>query len=220
MVYQFRAVRLLIAQDQISQLTSEVREAKQPVVLADRSGRLLLVNDAFYQVLPEDHAELRTVYDLPQVFESQDKMRDLVEILLRDHHTGRAELKVRALNSEQHTLLLRADPVFAEMGRVLGYVLFFVDITDRLKIELGKKQFQNGIVAIVGDTRSAPARQRDLLYRNLMSSAVNNARLAAMEVSDDMDIESVPLMLDSIRDSVATTSELLHRLLELSREED
>ncbi len=220
MVYQFRAVRLLIAQDQISQLTSEVREAKQPVVVADRSGRLLLVNDAFYQVLPEDHAELRTVYDLPQVFENQDKMRDLVEILLRDQHTGRGELKLRAQGQEQRTLLLRADPVFAELGRVLGYVLFFADITDRLKIELGKKQFQNGIVAIVGDTRDAPGDQRDLLYRNLLASAVNNAKLAAMEVSDDMDFESVPVMLDSIRSSVSNTSELIHKLLELSQQED
>jgi hypothetical protein len=116
--------------------------------------------------------------------------------------------------------MLRADPVFADMGRVLGYVLFFVDITDRKKIEMGKKQFQNSIVAIVGDTQSAPNNRRDLLYRNLLSAAVNNAKLAAMEVSDDMDIESVPVMLDSIRSSVSTTSELLHQLLTLSVEED
>ena len=35
-----------------------------------------------------------------------------------------------------------------------------------------------------------------------------------------MDVESLPVMLDSIRSSVSNTSELLHKLLELSREEE
>ena len=219
-IYQFRAVRVLIAQDQIAQLTSEVRGAKQPVVVADRSGRLLLVNDAMYRLLPERHPELRSVHDLPALFENASKMADLIDILLRDQHTGRAELRVNAQGLEQRILMLRADPVFAEMGRVLGYVLFFVDVTDRKKLELGKKQFQNSIVAIVDDNQVVPNVRHDLAYRNLLSSAVNNARLAVMEVSDDMDIDAVPAMLESIRSSVTNTSELLQVLLTLESEDD
>jgi PAS domain S-box-containing protein len=220
MVYQFRAVRVLIAQEQMAHLTSDVRGAKQPVVVADSSGALLLVNNAFYQLLSEDHAELRTIYDLALVFKNREKIRDMLDILVRDQHTGRTEVEITNADKELRTLLLRADPVFADMGRVLGYVLFFADISDRKKIEQGKKKFQQSIVALAGDNKSVPSNRKDVLYHNLLSSAVNNAKLAAMEIGDDMDFDAVPQMLDSIKDSVSTTSELLRQLLARDSDSD
>jgi deoxyribodipyrimidine photolyase-like uncharacterized protein len=106
------------------------------------------------------------------------------------------------------------------MGRVLGYVLFFADISDRKKIEQGKKKFQQSIVALAGDNKSVPSNRKDVLYHNLLSSAVNNAKLAAMEIGDDMDFDAVPQMLDSIKDSVSTTSELLRQLLARDSDSD
>lgn len=213
MVYQFRAVRVLIAQDQIAQLTNDVRGAKQPVVVADSAGGLLLVNNAFYRLLPDDHIELHSIYDLARVFRNQDKIRDMLEILLRDQHTGRVEVEITVQDLDTRILMLRADPVFAELGRILGYVLFFADITDRKKIERGKKQLQKNIIELTSADKSAVNIKKDVLYHNLLSSAVNNAKLAAMEIGDDMDVEAVPGMLDSIQDSVSTTSELLRQLL-------
>jgi len=213
MVYQLRAVRLLIAQDQISQLTGDVRGAKQPVVVVDRSGQLLLVNDAFYRLLPDDHAELRSIKDLPLIFRQEDKVRDLLDILLRDQHTGRTELELKISERDSRNLMLRADPVFAEMGRVLGYVLFFVDVTDRKKIEQGKKQFQKSILSFANSHQFELGDKKDVTYRNLLLSVLNNAKLAAMEIGDDTDIEAVPEMLKAIQSSVSTTDEMLRQLL-------
>ena len=50
LIYQFRAVRMLIAQDQLAEIKREVQSAHQPIIIADDSGHLLFVNDAFYRL--------------------------------------------------------------------------------------------------------------------------------------------------------------------------
>ncbi|MFX0112785.1 hypothetical protein, partial [Bacillus pumilus] len=55
-VLQFRAVRTLIAQDQLEQFSRQVRVSEQPVIIADIDGKILLVNEAFKTLLPKDHS--------------------------------------------------------------------------------------------------------------------------------------------------------------------
>jgi hypothetical protein len=55
--------------------------------------------------------------------------------------------------------------------------------------------------------------QADLVYRNLLSSVVGNAQLAAMEITDGIDPARMPALLESVRASVARTAELLERLI-------
>ena len=54
-VLQFRAVRTLIAQDQLEQFSRHVRVSEQPVIIADIDGKILLMNEAFKTLLPGDH---------------------------------------------------------------------------------------------------------------------------------------------------------------------
>ena len=51
-VLQFRAVRMLIALDQLEQVRRQVGAADQPAVVADAEGRILLANAAFGRLLP------------------------------------------------------------------------------------------------------------------------------------------------------------------------
>jgi hypothetical protein len=51
------------------------------------------------------------------------------------------------------------------------------------------------------------------MYRNLLSNVVNNARIAALEITDGMDVERVPQMLASVFDSVIRTKRTLRDLL-------
>jgi light-regulated signal transduction histidine kinase (bacteriophytochrome) len=212
-VYQFRAVRMLIAQDQLTQVRRDVREAQQPLVVADASGLLLLVNDAFYRLLPPGHAHLFSLNDLPAVFRDPPLLRDLLQVMLRDHQTWRGEVEIASGEGEIRTLLLRADPVFAPANRVLGFVLFFSDVTHRKTIDAVRRRFQEGIVSSHRETGPHLETRIDLIYRNLLSSVVSNAKLAALEISDGMDLDRVPGMLEAVRDSVARTRSLLRHLL-------
>ena len=67
MVLQFRSVRMLIAQDQLEQVSRQVRVSGQPVIVADARGRVLLANDAFDRLLRAPPTP-RTLDELPPRF--------------------------------------------------------------------------------------------------------------------------------------------------------
>jgi hypothetical protein len=53
----------------------------------------------------------------------------------------------------------------------------------------------------------------DLLYRNILTSVIGNAQLAALEVADSMDVTRMSDMLESISSSVNRTAGLLEHLI-------
>ena len=53
----------------------------------------------------------------------------------------------------------------------------------------------------------------DLVYRRLLSSIVDNAQLAALEITDGVDMARMSDMLESVRSSVTRTAELLEHLI-------
>ncbi len=65
-------------------------------------------------------------------------------------------------------------------------------------------------------TRFAPGlleSKTDLLYQNLLSSIVENAQLAALEITDGVEVRRMPELLDSVQSSVDRSAELLRRLI-------
>ena len=53
----------------------------------------------------------------------------------------------------------------------------------------------------------------DLVYQNLLTSLVENAQLAALEITDGVDTARMQDMLESVRASVTRSSELLEHLI-------
>ncbi len=213
MVYQFRAVRMLIAEDQLEQVRRDVRQARQPVVVTDPSGRLLLVNDAFYRLLPAVHLNLMTLDDLPNVFRQPRIVRELLEVMVRDRQPWRSEIEIQSGEGEIRALRAEAEPVVVEGYRILGFVLHFIDVSDARSREKARRQFQEDVVSTHHDSEVPLTSETGLIYRNLVSNVVNNARIAALEITDGMDVERVPRMLASVFDSVIRTKQTLRDLL-------
>jgi light-regulated signal transduction histidine kinase (bacteriophytochrome) len=213
LIYQFRAVRMLIAQDQVAQIKREVQSAHQPIIIGDDSGQLLFVNDAFYKLACPSSRHLRSIDDLPELFSDEAAARDMLETVMRDHQPWRGEIDIASGQGQIRTLMLRVDPVFSGGYRILGFVLFFADTTDRKVLEVARKNFQDGIAQEHRASEPSLDSQTDLLFRNLTAKIVNNAKLAALEISDGAELESVPKMLESVRDSAMRTRALLRHLL-------
>jgi hypothetical protein len=110
-------------------------------------------------------------------------------------------------------LLVRADPVFASLDRTLGFVLLFTDLTDRRAAEAARRSFQNGVMQQRAAMAERLDTKTDLQFRNLLSTIVENAQLAALEIADRVDPARMPQMLESLRASVARTAEVLRYLL-------
>jgi chemotaxis family two-component system sensor kinase Cph1 len=212
-VYQFRAVRMLIAEDQLGQVRRDVRQARQPVVVADPSGRLLLVNDAFYRLLPTVHLNLMTLEDLPNVFRQPRIVRELLEVMVRDRQPWRSEIEIQSAEGEIRAIKAEAEPVVVEGQRILGFVLHFIDVSDARSREKARRKFQEDVVSTHHDSEVPLTSETGLVYRNLLSNVVNNARIAALEITDGMDVERVPQMLASVFDSVIRTKRTLRDLL-------
>ncbi len=109
---------------------------------------------------------------------------------------------------------------FFHVNQTLGFVLLFNDLSERKAAEDARRQFQRGIVDQHKMLTIPLDSKRDLVFRDLMASIVGNAQLAALEISDDLDVIRVPGMLESVRYSVARTTELIEHLLWYAKLDD
>ena len=212
-VLQFRAVRTLIAQDQLEQFSRHVRVSEQPVIITDVDGRILLINEAFRQLLPHRGAEPARLDDLASAFEAPDRFAWHVRQLLDTKRSWRGEVTLRHAGNREQPLMVRADPVQPARDRVLGFVLIFSDISDRKAAEAARSRFQEGIIQ---SHRVASVRldsKTDLVYQNLLSSVVENAQLAALEITYGVEPARISEMLESVRNSTLRTAEVLEHLI-------
>ena len=213
-VHQFRSVRMLIAQDQLAHASQQVRLSEQAVIIADPDGQILLTNESFERLLKKgSRPHLQWIEDLPSFFSEPSEVRRNLRDLLSHRRPWRGEVGMKTSLGDTKPLLVRADPVFSSPNRVLGFVILFTDLTERKAAEAARRRFQEGIIerhrvmSVRLDSKS------DLVYRNLLSTVVGNAQLAALEITDGVDLARMPEMLESIRASVTRTAELLEHLV-------
>ncbi len=212
-VIQFRAVRLLIAEDQLEQVRHQVQQAEPPVVIADADGQILQINLAFAALLPPRSKRPSSLSDLRSLFaERDDEKRDLWD-LTKTRRAWRGEVRLEGPDGVVTPLLVRADPVFARQNRALGFVLMFTDLTERKAAEIARKRFQEAVIEERRPMSGLLDSKADLIFRNLLSTIVENAQLAALEIADGVDPADMPGRLETVRASVARTSEMLGYLV-------
>ena len=213
MVLQFRSVRMLIAQDQLDTLSRQVRGADQPMVVAGPTGRILMVNAAFEALLDPGRPALRMLGDLPELFTEPLTLGRRLDELVAQDRPWRGDAALESASGTPRPLTLRAEPVYASAERKLGYILTFDDSADRRAAEAARRHFHDGMI----DRRLVVAGRLDTAgeraYREVLSAVIENAQLAALEITYGDDADGVPRQLDSVRASVARTAELLEQLL-------
>jgi two-component system, chemotaxis family, sensor kinase Cph1 len=209
-VLQFRSVQVLIAQNQLESFSKQLRLSGQPVVVADAGGRILLTNEAFETLLRSGHPHLPRLEDIAQFFLEPMNLRTSVRQMLKHGRSWRGEVQLETDEGTTRSLMVRADPVFSSPERVLGFVLLFTDLTQRKIAESARRRFQEGIIA---RPRVGFDSNDDLVYQNLLSSIIENAQLAALEITYGVDAAQMQGLLESVRTSVARSSELLEHLI-------
>jgi two-component system, chemotaxis family, sensor kinase Cph1 len=213
MVLQFRAVRTLIAQDQLEQFSRHVHDSEQPVIIAGIDGRIILMNQSFKTLLPKDHASAGRLDGLATAFQQPERFLDNVADLLLHQRAWRGELLLRDEGNREKPLMVRADPVRPSRDRVLGFVLIFADLTDRKAAEAARSRFQEGIIQSSRINSVRLDSKNDLVYQNLLTSVVENAQLAALEITYGVETGRIAEMLESVRNSTLRTAEVLEHLI-------
>ncbi len=213
-VLQFRSVRMLIAQDQLDNVSRQVSNSENPVIIADPRGRILLTNEAFERLLPATHPHIQMMEDLTQFFAEPADLRRALGDLLKNQRSWRGEITLQSSPGAGKPLLLRADPVMSAPGRTLGFSLLFTDLTERKAADSARRGFQEGLLDPhrFGSDLQINS-ESDLVYQNLMSSVVENAQLSALEITSGVDTARIPVMLQSVRASVGRAAQLLRQLI-------
>jgi light-regulated signal transduction histidine kinase (bacteriophytochrome) len=212
-VLQFRSVRMLIAQDQLAQAAEQVQVSDQAVVIADAQGHILHANAAARQLLVHGNPPPQQLEALTTRFVHPADARRSVRELLQRNHPWRGEVGVKTGADGAVPLLVRADPVLVPPRRLLGFVLLFTDLAERRAADAARRQFQEDLVERRRATDVTLDSQTDLLYRDLLLPIMDNAQLAALEITDGADPASIPAALEGVRTSVARTAQLLRFLI-------
>lgn len=109
--------------------------------------------------------------------------------------------------------MVRADPVFSAPRRVLGFVLVIADLSERKSADAARRRFQERIVESSRFGTGLLESKTDLIYQNLLSSIVENAQLAALEITDGVAIARVAELIDTVNNSVERSAQLLQLLV-------
>jgi light-regulated signal transduction histidine kinase (bacteriophytochrome) len=212
-VIQFRSMQMLIARDQLDKVTQQVEISELPVIVADPQGRILVGNRSFQSLLPRDHGAFEWLEELAKLFSDQGEARRRLRDLVNLRRTWRGEISMLASDGGTRSILVRGDPVFASPDRVLGIVLLFTDVADRNAAEAASRNFQEGILQRPRHAAGGLGNNADILYQKLMSPVLENAQLAALEITDGFDKSRTTRLLDSVRASVDRSAEVIDRLL-------
>jgi two-component system, chemotaxis family, sensor kinase Cph1 len=212
-VAQFRSVRMLVAEDQLDQVRRQVELSSHPVVIADPNGRITEINAAFDALLSGLVTPPATITELLRLFAGPQEAKRALQDVLQNQRPWRGEVQIAGPGNEMKPLLVRADPVFAPQDRSLGFVLMFTDLTERKAAETARHRFQEAVIEQHRPMSAVLDSKADLVFRNLLSTVVENAQLAALEIADGVDPSRMPGMLDAVRASVTRTAEMLGYLV-------
>lgn len=180
-IVQIHAVRLLFVAQQMNEVRSAISYSTEPVVVADRDGRLLACSDAFTRLMGRPCNAFTSIDDVAASFVEPQAIRRVVSTLTTQQENWRGSAELRRPDGGLTSVDLRAEVVPGRDGEAVGFMLIMNDLTEEKRAlaarqrleqslsEAGRQQFAEG-------SHSEP----DAVFGALLS----NASIAAMDIMD------------------------------------
>lgn len=184
-ILQIQAVRLLIAQHQLDLVRVTVENSKEPVVIADASGRILFRNETFARLLQAPASAFVTLDDLTDAFSEPLQARTMLRTLREQRLPWRGELSIAPPSAPRVPVGVRADLVSGSQGAILGFILIFTDLSESKRADIARRHledalYQAGRPDMGAESGSSPLRAPD----EVIAAILTNARLAALDIAD------------------------------------
>ncbi|MDE2566569.1 MAG: GAF domain-containing protein [Burkholderiales bacterium] len=214
---QVDAVRWLIAERQAAQAREAVRASPEPMVVGDASGRCFRANMAFRRLVG-DWPEADTGTDggrgcelsvLAQRFAEPTRLLHLIGQLRAERRPWRGEL---ALRRGGPLLRVRAEPVPAADGGLLGLVFLFDDLTASRDADQARRRLESVLAQAGQPLRGRGAGRRAGADEDLMAAILANASMAAMDIADHEPAPPAAAQLQALEGSARRATRLYDQL--------
>ncbi len=196
---QVNAVRLLIAEHQVAEVRAAVADSREAVVVADADGGAFYANDAFLALAGCGRGQCADLEAMTRLFVDPTGIRHLVGQLKAERRAWRGELTL----ARGHGLMvrLRAEPVPARDGSLLGMVFIFEDLTESRRADAARHHLEASLSQAGRALRTGtPGRLRDA-PDDLIAAILTNASLAAMDIVDSSPAPPAAPLLEELETS-------------------
>jgi hypothetical protein len=209
-VLQIRAVRVLIAENQLMQVRRAVEQANEPVIVADNAGRVLLTSASFSQLIRGPHRTWDTLQDLVPHFANPEQFANILHGLRTDRRSWRGELHIAVSGGVPIPVAVRADVVPGPGAAVLGYIVIITDITARKEAEAARQQLQHAILRAQqpGELMAKGMLNTSRDVAELVAAIWANAGVAVSEIADAVTVASVAPLLREVENATRHAAQL------------
>jgi len=200
-IVQVYAVRLLIAEHQLTHVRAMVADSKEAVVVAAATGGAFYANAAFFQLAGRGRDECNSLETMIDLFEPRSAARQMLGHVRAEQRSWRGEMALTMHGGSFLPVVLRAEPVPARDGSMLGFIFIFGDLTN-VKLANEARQHLEESLSRMG-RGGLPADGGELI-----GAIIANAGLAAMDIADGGAAPSVAPLLHEVEASTARATML------------
>jgi light-regulated signal transduction histidine kinase (bacteriophytochrome) len=202
-VVQVHAVRLLIAEHQLTRTRATITNSRQPVLICNGDGRPLLANTAFETLCGCNAAALPDWAAVAALFTAPSLVAALRTTLRHAHQPWRGELALQQGSGTPLPVGLRAEVVPSRDGGVLGIILTLDDRSEAQRAVAARAVLERSLAQA-----ARPVADLRLDGDAVMQSILTHARLAALDIADASADAPMAPVLDELTASTRRAAEL------------
>jgi PAS domain S-box-containing protein len=204
-IVQVNAVRLLIAEHQLSQVRAAVADSKEAVVVADAGGRAFYANKAFYGLAARRPDECSSLDAMLGLFTDAAAARQMIGQVRAEQRAWRGEMALMRPGAAVLPVTVRGEPVPARDGALLGFIFIFNDLTDYKRADEARHRLEASL-SRAGRGLAAPD------GNDVVGAIIANASLAAMDIADGGTSPVVAPLLQEVEAATVRATVLYGRI--------
>jgi light-regulated signal transduction histidine kinase (bacteriophytochrome) len=198
-ILQVQAVRLLIAEHQLSQIRASVADSREPVLVCDAQGRALFSNAALHALAGHAPVPGQPAADL---FSSPPVLQRALDMLRSAPQPWQRELELPG--PPPLPVSVRAEVVAARDGKPLGFIVVLADLRERRRTVAAREHLEAALrEAAIGTLRDGD---------DVVAAILTNASLAAMDIAEARGGPPVAPLLEEVEASTRRAAELYAQL--------
>jgi len=195
-IAQIHGVRLLISEQQMSQVRATVESSNEPVIVADLNGRVLATSVAFRRLCGDPIHDLVSLDEFAARFTDPESVGRALERVKADGQSWRGELALARRDGATVPVTVRAEAVPGREGRLLGFIVVLFDLSDKRRTTEARRHLEQALLraerGFVGrELGTVTAGSPDEVIAGILA----NANLAAMDLADaEGGVAAAPLL--------------------------